>query len=84
MPCQNTILPLVKKLPVTWFNFEAKTLHFELNFHPYKMLVVQTINEFDWGNRKTFAEKMFEILSNIMVLLMSDEVHYHLSGCINK
>lgn len=34
-------------------------------------------------NKKTYAEKMLEILSDYMVLLMKDEVDFHLSDCIN-
>ena len=49
-------------------------------------MVVQQMNETDYPQRLNFARTMltlFEENENIM-LLMSDEAHFHLNGAVNK
>ncbi|PSN37686.1 hypothetical protein C0J52_22004 [Blattella germanica] len=35
-----------------------KTLHFDLKFHPYKMMVAQELSHRDWESRRICAENM--------------------------
>jgi len=39
-----------------------RIFHQDLNFHPYKLLIVQELNEQDFGRRITFAETMLQML----------------------
>jgi len=61
-------------------------LHKDLGFHPYKMMIVQTLNEGDYQRRLAFAELMLEIIEEHedMIIMMSDEAHFHLNGSVNK
>ena len=61
-------------------------LHLDLHFHPYKLQVVQKLEEGDAAKAKrlVFSEQMLglinrnkEVLNN---LIMSDEAHFHLTG----
>jgi hypothetical protein len=61
-----------------------RILHKVLNFHPYKMVVVQELSNCDIANHSMVAEHLIEILSNDVIILMTDEAHFHLSGCVNK
>ena len=59
----------------------------ELNFHPYKIAIVQELNDRDMANRRISSEQLLEILNDdgvINSLLMTDEAHFHLSGYVNK
>jgi hypothetical protein len=60
-----------------------RILHADLKFHPYKMLVVQELNQRNWVN---CSDSCQAILKNVPVndVLSSDEAHFHLSGCVNK
>ncbi|CAI6353807.1 unnamed protein product [Macrosiphum euphorbiae] len=58
----------------------------ELNFHPYKLTIVQQLKPTDYHQRSEFALEMlslFEVNDDIL-LFMSDEAHFHLDGFVNK
>jgi len=57
-----------------------RILHKDLGFHPYKMMIVQTLNERDYQQRLAFAELMLEIIEEHKdaIIMMSDEAHFHL------
>jgi len=61
-------------------------LHKDLGFHPYKMMIIQTLNEGDYQQRLAFAELMHEISEEHehAIIMMSDEAHFHLKGSVNK
>lgn len=60
----------------------------EIRFHPYKLQVVQKINERDKEVRLAFCTTMNGLLQDnpdtLNNLLMSDEAHFYLSGSVNK
>ena len=60
-----------------------RILHLNLKFHPYKIMMVQELQECDWHDRQAACEKM---LANVPpgCLLCSDEAHFHLLGFVNK
>ena len=62
-----------------------RILHQNLNFHPYKLMLVQELNQQDFG-RTTFAETMLQMFEedSELVILTSDEAHFHLNGSANK
>lgn len=59
----------------------------KLKLHPYKMQIVQKLNDSDYVLRETYARTMLErfrtprTLGNI---LFSDEAHFHIGGYVNK
>ena len=59
-------------------------LHLDLKFHPYKIAIVHQILDKDYESRKLFSEIMLGKLNDETILVMSDEAHFHLSGCVNK
>jgi len=64
-----------------------RILHKDLNFHPYKTVIVQELNNRDMANRRISSEQLLEMLNDdsvINTLLMIDEAHFHLSGYVNK
>jgi len=62
-----------------------RILHGELNFHPYKIMIVQKLLPSDFVQRRPFCERMLEITaSDDVILMMSDEAHFHLDGYLNK
>ena len=63
-----------------------RILHQDLNFHPYKLMLVQKLNQQDFGRRTTFAETMLQMFEEDpeLVILTSDEAHFHLNGSVNK
>lgn len=61
-----------------------RILHLDLHFHPFKLMVVQQLQQNDYGRRFRFAETMVENMTDDIVLIMSDEAHFHLSGVVNK
>jgi hypothetical protein len=61
-----------------------RILHKDINFHPYKVVLVQELSDCDMANRSTLAEHLIRILSNNVIFLMTDEAHFHISGCVNK
>jgi len=64
-----------------------RILHKDLNFHPYKIAIVQELSDRDMANRRISSEQLLEMLSDdgvINTVLMTDEAHFHLSGYVNK
>jgi transposase len=62
-----------------------RILHKDLNFHPYKIQVVQQLQEHDLFSRTNFCREFLTSVDEDEVhsLLMSD-AHFHLSGFVNK
>ena len=59
-------------------------LHKDLNFHPYKIAIVQELNDRDMANRRISSEQLLEKLNDVGVintLLMMD---FHLPDYVNK
>jgi hypothetical protein len=56
----------------------------DLNFHPYKITVVQELIDRDMAIRTTAAELLIGILSDDIIILMTNETYFHLSDCVNK
>ena len=61
-----------------------RILHEDLQFHPYKLAVVQKLNTRDFDSRKRACEAFVENLPHDALVFFSDEAHFHLSGCVNK
>jgi hypothetical protein len=63
-----------------------RMLHKDLNFHPYKMVMVQAINDQDTVNRKTVSEALLNALQNddFNHVLMTDEANFHLCGNVSS
>ena len=62
-----------------------RILHDELNSHPYKIVIVQKLLPNDFVQHRLFCEIMLEIIaSDDVMLMMSDEVHFHLDGYVSK
>jgi hypothetical protein len=59
-------------------------LHTVLKFHPYKMLVVQELNQCDWVNHSDSCQAILQNVPANDVVLSCDEANFHLSGCVNK
>jgi hypothetical protein len=59
-------------------------LHADLKFHPYKMMVVQELNQRDWVNCSDSCQAILKNVPANDIVLSSDEAHFHLSGCVNK
>jgi len=49
-------------------------------------MLVQELNQQDFGRRTTFAETMLQMFEEDteFMILTSDEVHFHLTGSVNK
>ena len=64
-----------------------RILHKDFNFHPYKIAIVQELNDRNMANSRISSEQLLEMLNDdgvISTLLMIDEAHFHLSGYVNK
>jgi hypothetical protein len=61
-----------------------RILHLDLHFHPYKIMLVQELQQNDFVRRCRFTERMLELVTDDIVLIMSDEAHFHLLGTVNK
>jgi hypothetical protein len=48
------------------------------------MVVVQELCNCDTANHSTVAEHLIKIFFKDVIILITDEAHLHLSGCINK
>ena len=62
-------------------------LHKDLSFHPYKLALVQELNDGDMPSRKISSEQLLEMLNDdsvICTLLMIDEAPFNMSGYVNK
>jgi len=64
----------------------CRILHEDSNFHPYKMVMVQAINDVDTVNWKTLCEALLNTLGNddFNHVLMMDEANFHLCGNVNS
>ena len=60
-----------------------RILYLDLKFHPYKIMIVQELQERDWHERQAACKRMF---ANVPPgrLLCGDEAHFHLPGSVNK
>lgn len=59
----------------------------KLKFHPYKIQIIQKLNENDYQTRLTYAERMLATFSTdtrLRNIFFSDEAHFHLGGYVNK
>jgi hypothetical protein len=59
----------------------------DLNFHPYKIAIFQELSDRDMASRRICSEQLLEMLNDdgvISTVLMTDKVHFRLSGCVNK
>jgi hypothetical protein len=61
-----------------------RILHAGLKFHPYKMMVVQKLNQRDWVNRSDSCQAILQNVPANDDVLSSHKAHFHLSGCVNK
>ena len=63
-------------------------LHLDMHFHPYKIQVVQQLEESDAAKRLVFSQQMLDLINRnkevLNNLIMSDEAHFHLTGLVNK
>jgi hypothetical protein len=64
----------------------CRIFHKGLNFHTYKMVMVQALSDQDMINRKTVCEDLSNAVrnDNINHVLMTDESNFHLFGCSNS
>jgi hypothetical protein len=62
-----------------------RILHGDLDFHPYKMVMVQAINDQDTVIRKTVCETLLNTLGNddFNHVLITDEENFHVCGNVN-
>jgi hypothetical protein len=63
-----------------------RILHEDLNFHPYKMVMVQVINDQDTVHQKTVCEVLLNALydDDLNHVLMMDEANFHLCSNANS
>jgi hypothetical protein len=61
-----------------------RILHKNLNFHLYKIVVVQNLSDHDMATHSMVAECLIGILSNDVIILMTDEAHFHSSGYVKN
>lgn len=61
-----------------------RILHFDLHFHPYKIMMSQELSVQDCTNRKNLCEEMLTQIAPETAFFSSDEAHFHLSGAVNK
>lgn len=64
-----------------------RILHLDLNFHPFKIVMVQKLYQRDFGSRLTLCSRLLQLVTEanlLQVLIMSDEAHFELSGKVNK
>jgi hypothetical protein len=60
-----------------------RILYGDLNFHPYKMVMVHAINDQDTVNQKTVCKALLNALDNdLNHILITDEANFHLCGNI--
>ena len=61
-----------------------RILHLDLKFHPYKLMVVQELQDRDHEIRVACCQDILEDVPANAVLIAGDEAHFHLSGNVNK
>jgi len=66
----------------------CQILHSDLNFHLYKVQIIQELKSTDLYNRTTFCREMLTRIDDnenfIRNVWMSDVAHFHLDGFVNK
>lgn len=58
--------------------------HRDLKMHAKKILLVQEQGGRDYAVRITLCQDMIQYVHQEVVVIFSDEPHYHLSGTVNK
>ena len=64
-----------------------RILHKDLNFHPYKIAIVQELSDHGMPNHRISSEQLLKMLKDdgvINTVLTTDEACFHLSGYVNK
>ena len=65
-----------------------RILHFDLNFHPYKMQLVHELKPQDLNQRAHFCGRLLDFINEqpdfLSNLIMSDEAHFHINGAVNR
>lgn len=56
----------------------------DLQFHSYKLIVVQELSERDYANWYASAKAILQNVSHNVSVLSSDEMYVHLLGCVNR
>jgi hypothetical protein len=59
-------------------------LHKDLNFNLYKTIVVQELSNSDKASCSKVAGNLIRILSDHIIVFITEEAHLHSSGCVNK
>ena len=56
-----------------------RNLHKDLGLHPYKITIVQQLNERDYQQRLTFCQTMLDMFeeNEDLTIIMSDEAHFY-------
>ena len=69
--------------PTVW-----RVLKKRLHFKPYKLQLVQALNDNDYQRRMEFCNEMLQMMEDnenfSSLLIFSDEATFHLNGKINK
>jgi hypothetical protein len=60
-----------------------RILHKDLNYQPYKIQIVHALKDVDHTNRLAFCQQILNMINENPDLLMSDEVHFYLSGFLS-
>ncbi len=68
-----------------------RTLHEDLGFHPYKIVITQQLQPKDHEARKLFSTVILQKIRSgrsgaipLNSIIISDEAHFHLMGSVNK
>ncbi|QQP51582.1 Transposable element Tc3 transposase [Caligus rogercresseyi] len=61
-----------------------RNFHEDLNFHPYKITIVQELSVADFTARRNACEALLENIAEDAIVYFSDEAHFHLSGSVNR
>ena len=61
-----------------------RILHRDLNFHPYKVAVVQELKSQDYRNRERLCKEILREVSPQDCTILTDEAHFHLVAHPNK
>ena len=61
-------------------------LHKDLAFQRYQIMTLQQLNPRDYQQRLSFCQTMLDMFeeNKDLTLIVSDEVHFHLNGAVNK
>lgn len=62
-----------------------RILHDDLKFHPYIIMIVQQVTERDFEKCRVLCKNASHFTDDLdAALMLSDEVHFHLNGYVNK